>query len=146
MKFRSKSANQGRGFARSGSEGAPVILGVFSQDFDQIEFRTVGRQVQRCEAVFEQLALDDRGLYVVMDRGVVHDNEGELRAVAGLGDTVQECEHIVAPHAVLADVEDKVFRGVVKRSQDIGSLASHAGIGGAVLAQRRLAALHIRQT
>lgn len=111
------------GFARPGGEGAPVALGVLPQDFDQIEFQTVGRQVQGCEAVFDQAALDDCGLYVVMDRGVVHDNEGELRAVAGLGDTVQECDDIVAPHAVLADAEVKVFRGVVERSQDIGSLA-----------------------
>ena len=151
MKFCPESADQVRdiahkGFARPGGEGAPVVFGVLPQDFDQIEFRTVGRQLQGCEAVFEQPALDDRGLYVVMDRGVVHNDEGELRAVAGLGDAVQEYDDIVAPHAVLADVEVEVFRGVVERSQDIGSLASHVGIGGVGLAQRQPAALHIGQT
>ena len=71
------------GFTRPGRESAPVIFGLLPQDLDHVEFRAVGRQIQGDEAVLDHPALQDCGLDVQVNGGVVHDDESELRAVAG---------------------------------------------------------------
>jgi len=81
LKFRSVAVEQvanivPQGLFRPRDELAPVVLGLLPEDFDHIEFGTVGREVAQEDFVLSHPAPSDVVVQTMMDFGVIENNEG----------------------------------------------------------------------
>ena len=80
MKFCSEAIKQlahlgAEGFFRPSGEFTPMVLGLFPQDFDHIEFRAIGRQKDKGGFVIDKPTLSDFVINAVMDSGIVEHDE-----------------------------------------------------------------------
>lgn len=134
--------------ASPGCEASPVILGVLPEDLDEIQFRAIGRQIQRDEAVIYQTSISNLLIDVVVHRSIVHHHEGEVVRSGRLCQVVEEVDHTVAGDRMVADVEAELVLAVVESAHHGGSLASQTGIRCMGLPQGRPASLdigHVRE-
>jgi hypothetical protein len=70
-------------FLRLTDETPPVILCVLPDDFDQVQFGTVWRQIEERHAMFYKSAVDRCLLDVVMNRGVVEHGVNWINRSSG---------------------------------------------------------------
>ena len=80
MKFSAKPVKQishlgTKGIFRPCDELTPMILGMFPQDFDHIEFWAVRRQIEKGGVVLDVPALRDFVINAVMDSGIIENDE-----------------------------------------------------------------------
>ena len=86
-------------------EASPMILGVLPENLDEIQFRAIGRQIQRDETVIHQPVVGDLWVDVVVHRSIVHDHESEFVRRGRLSQMVEEVDHIVAGDRLVAACE-----------------------------------------
>lgn len=84
LKFGAESIEQfadfgSKGIFRPSSELAPVIFGLLPKDFDHVQFRTVRRQVAKEGIEFLHPAQGHAVVEVVMNTGIVENDEGRYR-------------------------------------------------------------------
>ncbi len=119
MELCAKACHQGLDLANPsgrspGSEIAPMVLGVFPKNLDEIEFLAVGRQIEQEEFVVGLPALGDGGFDILMDRGIVQSQEGEFVGVRGFRQMVKEWNDVFSPDVVFVKLEMKFSLGVVQ--------------------------------
>lgn len=132
-------------FFGPGGEVSPVVFGMLPEDFDQVEFRAVGREMHKQEAMLDEPAIDDCRVDVEMDRGIVQDQDRPFLWIGSLCQAVDETDDIFPADGVVADLEMQLRPGIVQGAKHIGPLSSQTGIGRMRLPQGRPAALDIGQ-
>ena len=78
-----------------------MVLGLFPEDLDGVELRTVGRQVQRHKLVHKQPLLAQVAVQVVVNAGVVHHRKCPLVRVTAASEFVQKLRGVAAASAAL---------------------------------------------
>ena len=119
-----------------GSEIAPMVLGVFPKNLDEIEFWSAGRQIEQEEFVVGLSALSECGFNLLMDQGLVQSQEGELVGVRGFRQMVKEWNDVFSPDVVFVKLEMPFSLGVVQGPHGLDPLAAKAGVRRVGLAQR----------
>lgn len=120
-----------------------MVLGVFPQNLDEIEFWTVRGQIEQEEFVLGLPASSDFWVDILVDRGVVQRQKGEFARVRGLGQEVKKGDDVFSPDVMFAKREMQFSLGVIQGAQGIDPLAAEAGVRRVGVGQRRPAALNI---
>lgn len=127
-----------------GDETAPMILGFVPDDLDQIEFGAIGWQVEKLSTVCGHPAIQGFLGDVVVDSGVVDDDEHGFAAVVLLEHPVKEVDDGFALDRLTEQAVMQFLCGVVQRAND-GALGVVCRFGAMRLTDRRPGALHGRR-
>ena len=110
-------------------ELAPMVLGMLPKNFDEIEFRAVGRQIKQEEFAIGLPSLDDDWIDVFMYRSVIHCQESIFFGVTRLSETINERDDMVSANVLFANLEMQFAFCTVQGPHDIDSLAAKTGVG-----------------
>jgi len=133
LKFGAVSAEQVsefsvNGFFGPGDETSPVVLEVFPDDFDEIEFGAVRRKIEQECLVLKEPAVQRILIDAVMDARVVeHDHGGATITLAD--QRIEKFDNIGAFHGLGACRMDEAVLAEVQRPYDVAA-AMMVGLDG----------------
>ncbi len=148
MKLGTVAAEQGvkfvvEGFLGPGDKASPVVLELFPDDLDQIEFGTIRRQVNQECSVINEPAVENVLGNIVMNARIIQNDQ--RRSIITLGDdTVEKVNHAFAIDSAGMDFRVQLLGAEIQCSQ----YRARAVLGrfrGVRLTARRPRALHRRR-
>lgn len=120
-----------------------MVLQVFPNDFDQVEFWAVRRQVHQHQAVLDQPSVQYVGVDVVMGPGIVQDDQGQRHPLLTLGDAVNQGDYGIALDGFGVQVVPDRAGGVVQCADHVHPRPGRTGIRRVGLPLGRPRPLHV---
>lgn len=120
-----------------------MVLQVFPDDLNGVEFRAVRRQVHQYQAVLYQPFVPFVGVNVVMDAGIVQDDHRQGHPRLTPGNAVNQGDHGIALDRVAVQVVPDRAGSVVQGADHVHPRPGCTGVGGMGLAFRRPCPLHV---
>lgn len=122
---------------------SPMVLGLFPQDFDRIELRTVRCQIYQDEAMIEEPFVNFFFVDIVVYRRIIQDNDDRFAVGVLHSQSINEFNNLrTFDRALMQSVYERIG-GIVERAKYVHSLARNAGVGAMWHSQRRPCALYV---
>lgn len=132
-----------KGFLGPGDKASPMVLELLPDDLDQIQFRTVRRQMDKECAVVNEPTIQSVLGDIVMDTCIIQ-NDQRRTCIPLADDAIEKVDHSLAVDRTGVDLGVQPLRPKIQ-SPEHGACAVLGRFGGMRLATRRPGALYRRR-